>query len=123
MELPGKSIEGARLVEIAEKIEKHINPYNKPYIELVGSWEKVDHEYMNTRLLKNYDEFYMLYEHPVHSFKNRLSLVSKNELIQFLQERINPDRMEGVDITVTNNKLKIFMICNHDGDIYYIDEA
>ena len=66
------------------------------------------------------DTFYLLYEHPVLQDRKKFFLVEKDELLFFLKDKINPDRMEGLDVTVATPDLRMFLICNHDGEMYLL---
>jgi hypothetical protein len=50
---------------------------------------------------------------------NRLHLANREELVAFLNDRIRPDRCQGVDLIITTFEMAEFLLTNHDGDIFY----
>jgi hypothetical protein len=62
--------------------------------------------------------FLVYYERHDCPRLNRLQLVSQEELVAFLEERIRPERMEGVDLTITTFEMAEFLLTNHDGDLW-----
>ena len=67
------------------------------------------------------EQLYLLYyKHPVHDAKDRLFEVERHELITFVNKEFDEERMDGVDIVVTNFKMGHFLIGNHDGQLFLV---
>lgn len=49
---------------------------------------------------------------------NRLHIVPAAELAAWLDDRIHPERGQGVDLTITGFEMSEFLITNHDGDLW-----
>lgn len=63
--------------------------------------------------------FLVYYERHDCPRLNRLRLVTRDELVAFLNDRIRPERMEGVDLIITTFEMAEFLLTNHDGDLFY----
>ena len=61
---------------------------------------------------------YLLYEHPVHSHRNRLSRASRQDALAFLTSAIQPERFSGLDVSAVPEDFSCVIICNHDGGIF-----
>ncbi len=68
------------------------------------------------------NHFFVLYRHPFLTKKRRLTLASREELVEFLLERINPDRGDGLDLIVASEDLRIAFMFNHDGDSFILSD-
>jgi hypothetical protein len=49
---------------------------------------------------------------------NRLHIVPREELVALLDNRIRPERGEGVDFTIATFEMTEFLITNHDGELW-----
>ena len=65
------------------------------------------------------DRFLVYYERHDWPQLSRLHLVSRDELVAFLEERIHPERGEGADLTITTFEMAEFLITSHDGDLWF----
>ncbi|WP_146654987.1 hypothetical protein [Labilithrix luteola] len=63
---------------------------------------------------------FLLYKHPIHRFKDRLFRADTTDLLSFIQNEFSSERMEGVDIIVTDEPMSRFVVGNHDGDLFLI---
>lgn len=106
--------------EIVSNILKVINPKNLKPIENVKTWIRVDEKIYESDMLLNNKDFYLLYKHPVHEYLDKLFEVSRDELIDFMKDRIYPDKEEGIDIIVSTKNFSRIIVCNHDGEIYQV---
>lgn len=65
------------------------------------------------------ERFVVYYERPDLARHNRLHVVPREELLAFLDDRIRPERGEGVDLTITTFEMTEFLLTSHDGDMFY----
>ena len=114
--LPGIIIKD--LSAYKKKINKILNPNNMPYIEVAKDWKLVNNKVYDIIKELNYDTYYILYEHPVHEFKDKLSKVNKNELIDFIKNNFFSAENDGTDVTIATDDFSIIFVCNHDDEIY-----
>ena len=49
---------------------------------------------------------------------NRLHIAPAAELAAWLDDRVLPERGQGVDLTITGFEMAEFLITNHDGDLW-----
>jgi len=119
--LPGEEvIDKNDAAEIRCKISKLMNPLNIPNFDNMLRWKQIQSNILDLEIIINNTLFYLLYEHPVLSYKNKLLTVSKKDLIDFLKCRINQEHKIGLDITICTLDFTSAIICNHDGDIFLI---
>jgi hypothetical protein len=116
---PGKEIVIERQ-QLMEDIALRRNPKALSPLEVLGQAQPVGKEVFDSAFFANNSAFYMLYEHPVHWNRNRLFYVEKMDLLHFLDAKIYPERMEGLDVTIVTTDLQGFLICNHDGEMYLL---
>lgn len=64
------------------------------------------------------DKFYVLFVHPVHEHLNQTTSATKKEIIHFVGERVNPERMEGIDLFIAPADFSFVIVTNHDGDVF-----
>lgn len=116
---PGIDITGS-LKEWKSRIRNVMNPKRLPLGDFLRDREYVGVEIFDSDFFVSNDEFLLWYQHPVHEFKHKLFRVERESLVRFLRERVVPDRHEGLDMTITTPRLREFLVCNHDGDMYYV---
>jgi hypothetical protein len=119
---PGTEVTGEQQ-HLVEHIKVGINPKKLPPLEVLKLAVPVGKEVFRSDFFAGSDSFYLLCEHPVLQGKKRLFFVDREELLAFLNAEINPDRMEGLDITVARPDLCRFLICNHDGEMYLLSTS
>ncbi|KXZ31517.1 hypothetical protein [Leptospira santarosai] len=85
-------------------------------LKSLHKWNRLDA--IPYKALEKFEDYYLLYIHPIHTYKYRLFLTNQKDLIPFLKVRINPDRLEGVDLILSSLDFSEYIICNHDGEIY-----
>lgn len=117
---PGRDITMERS-DITKAIIDRRNPLRLSPLELLSRGRYVGKEILTSDMFVGEDPLYMLYEHPVHRFKDRLHLTPAQELAAFLNKEINPETLDGIDVTVTNLTMDRFLICNHDGEMFLLD--
>lgn len=114
---PGNKITENK-TEIMFRVVAQIN-LDKDIITGEGEkWERVDDVNCISRILSDSESYYLLYKHPVHEYLDQLYLSKGDELISFIYDRIKPDRLEGLDITIASEDFILLVVCNHDGEIY-----
>lgn len=97
-----------------------LNPNNIAPIDNMKSWIRIDEGVYELGIFEKYEEFYLLYKHPVHEYMDKLFDVSRDDLVQFMKNRINSKRCEGIDIIVCSKDFSSLIVCNHDGEIYKV---
>lgn len=116
---PGTRIQGDDVEKIRKKILHEINPKNKPTIDNIKAWNRIDNEIYATNALTA-KEYYLLYEHPIHDYLCKLFVTQNIELIKFMQERIDVETGDGLDIIISSTDYKKILVVNHDGEIYLV---
>jgi len=91
-----------------------------PPLEVLRKAKHVGKEVFESKFFSATESYYVLYEHPALKDHDKVFLVERQELLPFLQAKIKPERGEGLDITVTSHDLNNFLICNHDGDLFFL---
>ncbi len=114
--LPGENITSAQPELIARLDERRTRPGYTPFEAMCFS-RRVGKEVLTSPFFA-LERFLVYYERPDSSRHNRLHLVARDELLRFLDERIRPERGEGVDLTITTFEMSEFLITNHDGDMW-----
>lgn len=69
----------------------------------------------------NNQEFYVLFLDP-RGIIERLYITSCSDIMHFMKEHINIEYGEGVDIAICTKKIDNALICNHDGQIFLLNE-
>jgi hypothetical protein len=64
--------------------------------------------------------YYVLYEHPLHSYLNRAYQTDGRQLKVFLAERLNVKGGVGLDLWILSLQEQWLLACTHDDDIYAI---
>jgi hypothetical protein len=72
------------------------------------------------QLLVDAATYYVLYEHPIHSYLNRAYQTDGQQLRVFLAERLNPKGGVGLDLWILSLREHWLLACTHDNDIYAI---
>ena len=103
---------------LIHKILNRINPDNIASILAMKLWEEISLLKVIDEVNNHHGNLYILYKHPVHKKKDRLTQVTYDELIGYISKKINPSRGEGVDIIVVSSDFNKTFIFNHDGDIF-----
>jgi len=116
---PGKDVTSEQ-PQLMEDIDLRMNPERLPPLEVLKQAIPVGNEVFGSDFLAGGDTFYLYYEHPVLQRRKKLFVVHKDDLLSFLNAKIKPDRMEGLDVTVADPELRRFLICNHDGEMYLL---
>ncbi len=78
---------------------------------------------VGSALLSEYvsgDRLVAYYRHPVHPEMSAVHEVRRTEIAEFLNERINLSRHEGVDLIIADLNLRPILGFNHDGDCFLI---
>jgi len=114
--LPGINIKD--LTTYQNRINEILNPNNESYIKLIKEWKLINTEVYDIIKELHYNNYYILYEHPVHEFKNRLSEVTKKELLGFIHNNFFSAENDGIDVTIATKDFSVIFVCNHDDEIY-----
>lgn len=117
--LPGDRLSDEEIPAAKCRQDRIMNPKGLRPIEAFHEWSRLGIETLTEELLQEGSEYLLLYEHPVHRYKDRLHRVRGAELRAFLKDRVVPDRMEGIDVTILPFDDEWGVICNHDGDIFF----
>lgn len=121
MELfPGSRVSRDEAKQIMKELLQQINPQNIEPEKNIRNWERVDNEVYDTDALSSREKYYLFYKHPIHDYQDKLFLTNKTDLIAFLKDRINPDREEGLDVIVASKDYSKIIVCNHDGQIFFV---
>ncbi len=65
------------------------------------------------------ERFLVYYERHDCPRLNRFHLVPRDDLVAFLDDRIRPECMQGVDLIITTFEMAEFLLTSHDGDLFY----
>lgn len=117
---PGTKLVGVEAERVINKINSVQNPYNISNSENIRSWINITDVGYAVELMEAYPLYYLLYEHPVHQYLNKLFLVERVDAISFFKSKINPGKMEGIDVTIASKDFLLVITCNHDGDIFLV---
>ncbi len=119
---PGKDITDEQ-PQLMKDIDLRINPNRLPPLDIIQQAVPVGKEVLGSNFFADSDTFYLYYEHPVLQRRKKMYLVHKDDLMSFLNANIEPDRMEGLDVTVSDPELRWFLICNHNGEMYLLSRS
>ena len=114
--LPGININD--IVSFKEKVRMILNPNSEPYIKLIQIWKKIDNKFFEIVKTLNCEIYYILYQHPVHDFKDKLSKTTKKELLDFINNLFFNPPNNGLDIKIVTEDFSVIFVCNHDDEIY-----
>jgi len=122
--IPGERIIDDSFRKIQRLIVESMNPLDidsyerfQEYI-LMSTQETIDKIY-----LSHYQKYYLLFEYFTDSNQDRLYIVEKIELIQYIAECFDEEYGDGLDITVANMLYQALFLGNHDGMLMKIPEA
>lgn len=115
--LPGIDLTDSQPDLIARLNERVSRPDLTPFDAMRLS-RRVDKDFLRSPFFAA-EQFLMYYERHNCPRLNRLHLVPRDELVAFLDDRIQPERMEGVDLIITAFEMEEFLLTNHDGDMFY----
>jgi hypothetical protein len=116
--LPGTDVTASQPDLIARINERRSRPGYTPS-ETMALSRRVGKDFLHSRFFAA-ERFLVYYERHDCPRLNRLYLVPREELISLLDDRIRPERGEGVDLTITTFEMAEFLITNHDGDVFYL---
>ena len=114
--LPGRLLDGWRA--LAARLDQ---------IEGAARWDRVpDPPRPTSSLLTTLgpeDPLIAYYHHLVHDFKSAVHEVDRAAIAAFIDERIEPARHQGVDLTVCTHDFSRMVSFNHDGDVFVVSPA
>ena len=70
--------------ELREEIILQINPQKMPQLDNIRRWKRLDNEIYSIWNLEKYNDFYLLYTHPLHNHLDKLFVTDYDELLEFL---------------------------------------
>jgi hypothetical protein len=114
--LPGTDVTASQPELIARLNERCSRPGYTPFEAMCLS-RQIGVEVLHSAFFAA-ERFLVYYERHDCPRLNRLHIVPRNELVAFLDERIQPERGQGVDLTITTFEMAEFLITNHDGDLW-----
>lgn len=114
--LPGTDVTAAQPDLIVRLERRYTRPGYTP-LEAMRLSRRVGKEFLRSAFFAN--ERLLVY-HQRHDCPqlSRLHLAPASELVAWLDDRIRPERGEGVDLTITGLEMAEFLITNHDGDMW-----
>ncbi len=115
--LPGTDVTASQPELIARLNERRSRPGYTPFEAMCLS-RRVGKEFLQSPFFAA-ERFLVYYERHDCPKLNRLHLVPGAELVAFLDERIRPERGQGVDLTITTFEMAEFVLTNHDGDLWF----
>jgi hypothetical protein len=115
--LPGNDVTATQPELIGRLHERRFPAGHSPYEAMCKS-QRVGKEVLASAFFAA-DRFLLYYERHECPRLNRLHIVGRDELVAFLDERICPERGEGVDLTITTFEMAEFLITSHDGNLFY----
>lgn len=119
--LPGEDLTRSS-PELIQEVEHRMNPYGfDPYFAMYLS-QRVNKDFMRDSFFEG-DEFFLYYTRHDCPKKNRLHRANRAATLSFLDSRINPETGQGLDVVVANDSVSAFLICNHDGDMFFRDPS
>jgi hypothetical protein len=116
-QLPGVDVTVSQ-PELIARLEERRHAPGYSLIQAMAMSDRVGKEFLRSRFFLA-DEFLVYFERHDCNKLNRLHVVARHELVAFLNDRIRPERGEGVDLTITTFDMAEFLITNHDGDMWY----
>lgn len=103
---------------LMSEVEQRMNPQGlHPYHAMCLS-KRVDKSFLSSPFFQAL-EFYLYYTRHDCPKKNRIHLADRSSTVTFLNERIHPERGQGLDVVVTTEDMVCFLICSHDGDMFF----
>jgi len=122
-DIPGKRIEGEQFDRIFNEIYKSENPQNLEPFDRFCELVELTLEEIVARLREDYrEEYYFAYTKLNNSKWNRLYIMNKTELIQYIEFCFDYV-FGGLDITVADMTYQALFIGNHDGMLFKIPES
>ncbi len=115
--LPGIDVSTSQPALITRLNERCSRPGFTPFEALCLS-QRVGKDFLRSPFFAA-ERFLVYYERHDCPRLNRLHLVPRDELVAFLDDRIRPERGEGVDLIITTFEMEEFLVTNHDGDLFY----
>ena len=112
--LPGTDVTAIQPELIARLVERCTRP-GYTALEAMCQSRRVGKEVLRSPFFAA-EQFLVYYERHDCPRLNRLHIVPREELVAWLDNRIRPERGEGVDITITAFAMAEFLITNPDGD-------
>ena len=79
---------------------------------------RISKEFLRSRFFAA-ERFLLYYERHDCPKLNRLHLVTRGELIPFLENCVRPERSQGADLTITTFEMAEFVITSHDGEMWF----
>jgi hypothetical protein len=114
--LPGTDVTATQPELIARLNERRSRADYTPFEAMCLS-RRVGKEVLHSAFF-GAEQFLVYYERHDCPRLNLLHIVTREELVAFLDKRIRPERAQGVDLTITTPEMEEFLITNHDGDIW-----
>lgn len=115
LQLPGNPVREGESVT-PEALMRMLNPASLEPIDLLKTASRVGVEFFSDIAFFAGKAFYIF----CVDGKKQVHHADRAELVSFLAEHIHPDRMEGLDIVVSDIEMRCFLCCNHDGDSFII---
>lgn len=102
------------------EIERRMDPLGfHPYVAMCLS-ERVDKAFLKSSFF-NASMYYLYYTRHDCPKKNRIHRADRSSTVAFLSDRIDPERSQGLDVVITTEEMNCFLICSHDGDMFFRD--
>jgi hypothetical protein len=116
---PGQDIT-AESGELIREFRRRRNPAGLPPLDVLRSAARVDKDILRGSPFMQQGTFLVLFEHPVLEDRTRLVSVPRDELLAFVDAKMRPQRGEGRDMTIAPPDFSVFVICNHDGQMFLL---
>lgn len=112
--LPGTDVTAIQ-PELISRLEERCTRPGYTAFDAMSQSRRVGKEVLQSSFFAA-EQFLVYYERHDCPRLNRLHMVPREELVAWLDDRIRPERREGVDLTITAFDMAEFLITNHDGD-------
>lgn len=82
-------------------------------------WIEVNEKIYSSRFFSQNDAFFVMYLDP-RGVIQRLYFTPRADIIAFMKEHINYKHGDGIDIAICPKDIRNAVVCNHDGQIFYL---
>lgn len=104
--------------ELMRLISSQMNPFDlHPYHAMCLS-RRVDKSFLSDTFFEA-DQFLLYFTRHDAPKQNRVYMADRSSTLAFLVSRINPEKREGLDVVITTTEMGCFLICSHDGDLFF----
>jgi hypothetical protein len=115
--LPGTDVTSTQ-PELIARLEERRHRHGYTPFEAMCLSQRVEKDFLRSAFFMT-EQFLVYYERHDCPRLNRLHVTPREELIAFLDDRIRPERGQGLDLTITTFELTDYLLTSHDGDMWF----